>query len=207
MQNLDLTQRQTHYDIINECYGDIQRAFIEVGGIAPGVGELSHSSEWHYCKTFENKHKSKVGYVCHHEYSGNMPRVRVIVHSFANGGATATFDSRFHQNNHNSHFHNLEYSKIVRRPTSTELKKSEDRKQAEVKRREQLFKDHMSYWQNGSPAIGAHGYVVNKKLDDNRDLKVNRNKLLIPITNLDGEFCAIQSIDYSGRKFIFGNSS
>ncbi|MDA7742570.1 hypothetical protein N8865_03055, partial [Francisellaceae bacterium] len=133
-----------------------------------------------------------------------MPRIRVIVHSFANGGATATFNSPSYQNSKIAKYQNIKVSKHLAHPTPADIKKREDKKEADVKRREQLFKDHMSYWQNGSSAIGAHGYVLNKKLDDNRDLKVNRNKLLIPIANLDGEFCAIQSIDYSGRKFIFG---
>jgi phage/plasmid primase-like uncharacterized protein len=216
---------KNHLDVIHDFYSDIQSAFTEAGGIAPNLSEICPSSTWRYCKTSNRKHKGKVGYICQFDHTADTPRVRITIHSFAQGGSTVTFDShriKYQQT------HPAQNAKIIqtKRPNRIQIKQAEQRANREAIRKKHLFEHYLSQWQQASPFIGDHPYVIKKQLKDctafitndsaisnnentsyptHAQLKISaKNQLLLPIYNLNNTLCAIQSILPSGRKFIFG---
>ncbi len=196
-----------HVDVIREFYGDIEAAFAEVGGIAPDAVDLYDSPNWRYCQPVERKHKSKIGFICSHTYAGKRPRVQITVNSFASGGAIARFDSLRleYRDTYRNQSNIKSISKFtVKRPTASEVVDRKAREEKERARRHQLFLDHLEAWKTGLSSIGDHPYVKSKHLVDNTSLRIDGNKLLLPIENLDGDITALQVILASGRKLIYG---
>ena len=161
---------KTHIDIINQLYSDIEVIFSSVGALTPPTNELYEFSSWRYCTPIERKNKGKIGYICSYIYSGQMPRVRIVVHSFAQGGQSITFDGAafikdlYEKQRYKS---TKEIKVDVKLKNASDVLARKKREQLEIQRKHQQFLKHLNNWKEGNSYVGNHPYIIKKNVFNN----------------------------------------
>ena len=192
----------SYIEIIGNFYPNIMDAFSSIGGIAPHPSELHDSHAWKYCRTVNKKDKGKIGYICSFLQSGQTPRVKIVVHSFAEGGRSTVFDSWRSNPDNKQTPHSFVR---VKAKDSAHLKEQAAKEQAAKAQKEQWFNQHKGLWEKGSPCFGGHPYVKTKKISDNPALKlIAQNRLAYPLYDIENTLCGIQTINATGEKRIYG---
>ena len=205
MNNIKLV---THSDVIARLYSDIEAIFSSVGAITPPGKELYESSSWRYCTTIGRKHKGKIGYICSYLYSRQMPRVRIVIHNFAQGGQSITFDSAaFAKTLYSKHPYTSTHrpNVNVKRPTQADLLARKKKEKMEIKHKHRQFLVYLNDWRNGNPFVCDHRYVVAKGMNETQSLRfVDHYHIGFPLVDIEGEVRGLQTIDNYGHKLIYG---
>ena len=195
-----LSLNQTHEDVIQSLYGEIESVFIEAGAKSPEIIDLYHSEHWRYCQPVNPKNKSKIGYICSHDTVHDKPCVRIVVHSFVGGGSTHSFNS-LHFKSDDVYNNTFVTTKRLDPYILAQRKIAEEK---EIERKKHLFLFHKKLWEEGDNDILKHPYAIKKNMLDIGDARIADNKLLLPVRDLSGQITAIQNIFPSGKKLIFG---
>ena len=195
---------KSYRDIIQTLYNEIESFFLLVGGIPPQASELYDSTNWRYCSALNTKHKGKIGYLCSYLQSGNRPRVKIVIHNFAQGGQSVTFDSWA--------FEKEQGALPPSRPVVTQTKRSpaeliarERKAKKEAERKHAQFLARLDRWEQGSPDVQDHPYIQKKSIQLKEGLRrLDLNWIGFPLQRIDGDIQGIQCIDTNGKKLIYG---
>jgi hypothetical protein len=191
-------------DIITALYSEIESTFAAVGANTPPLHDLYDSPTWRYCPPISQKHKGKIGYLCTFIHTGKRPRVKIVVHSFAQGGQSIVFDSAAFDQPDAIQPSQPHYPRL-KRPTQRDQWLRQKKEQAALARKQQRYEDQLACYLAATPYVGDHPYVIHKGICETTHLKrLDQHRIAFPLVDVDGHTHGIQIIDTNGSKLIYG---
>lgn len=194
---------ETHYELIDYCYGDIQNAFARFACDAPSVAELSEPMRsFKPVKANSKAYKGRVAYKIDLNWSGNIPSFLLTVHTFKGGSQSEVVSSYDivapllaelkNKPREAQRLRDNVQRKRAAKQNEINAKKAElqQKNAKDAKQRLDYFNHIESLFYQGSiDLVDAHPYIAHKGIKYTGDMRViEGSRLCIPIYGLNDRY-------------------